>query len=202
MGIIWEVFEASIEGLGESAAVRVSYYLGENIPVIARRLCRKVVFWAFCLAALATSMFLMVGPNVASALTIDWTVEHLLFDLVGMVGLANITMSLAQVYWSLVGAQGRFGTASLSILLVRWLFTMPLALVCIFVFRWELPAVAGAIAVGYVTSAVVLAHKIYTSDWEAIAKFAQAQAAPLDLDEDEEEYSSESEYDEDDSALY
>ena len=82
---------------------------------------------------------------------------------------------------------------------------MPMAFVCIFAFKMDLSSVAGSIAVGYVSAATILAWKVYTSDWDSMARQAQAQAAPMlpyDFDEDDE-YSSSSESDlSDDSEVF
>jgi Na+-driven multidrug efflux pump len=200
MGIVWEVFEASTEGIGDAAAIRVSFLLAECQPEQAKILSNKVAFLALVEALVVTSIFLMAGPNITVSLTTDSTLENLLNDLVGMTGLANVAMAFAQVYWSLVGAQGRFGLASSTILLCRWLVTMPLAFSFIFGLTYDLRAVAGSIAVGYATASSFLAYCIYQSDWQSLSIAAHDEAYPVEdenaLDfsleggEDEEEESS------------
>jgi Na+-driven multidrug efflux pump len=180
MGIVWEVFEASTEGIGDAAAVRVSFLLAEGQPVQAKILSNKVVFLALVGSLLATSVFLMAGPNITVSLTTDSTLENLLNGLVGMTGLANVAMAFAQVYWSLVGAQGRFGLASSTILLCRWLVTMPLAFSFIFGLTYDLRAVAGSIAVGYATASSFLAYCVYQSDWQSLSVAAQEEAYPAE----------------------
>ena len=81
-------------------------------------------------------------------LTKDLTLQTLFNDLVGMTGLANISMSLAQVYWSLLGSQGQFGVASSSILIIQWLVTMLLAVGFIFQANYDLRAMGLALALG------------------------------------------------------
>jgi Na+-driven multidrug efflux pump len=176
MGIVWEVFEASTEGIGDAAAIRVSFLLAEGQPAEAKILSNKVAFLAGVEAILATSIFLMAGPNITVSLTTDSTLENLLNDLVGMTGLANVAMAFAQVYWSLIGAQDRFGLASSTILLCRWLVTMPLAFAFIFGLSYDLRAVAGSIAVGYATASSFLAYYIYQSDWHSLSVAAHEEA--------------------------
>jgi Na+-driven multidrug efflux pump len=180
MGIVWEVFEASTEGIGDAAAIRISFFLAEGQPVQAKILSNKVAFLALVEALVATSIFLMAGPNISVSLTTDSTLENLLNDLVGMTGLANVAMAFAQVYWSLVGAQGRFALAASTILLCRWLVTMPLAMSFIFGLGYDLRAVAGSIAIGYSTAASFLAYCVYHSDWESLSLAAQEQAYPAE----------------------
>jgi Na+-driven multidrug efflux pump len=207
MGIVWEIFEASTEGLGDAAAIRVSFLLAEGQPVEAKILSNKVAFLAGIEALLATSIFLMAGPNITVSLTTDSTLENLLNDLVGMTGLANVAMAFAQVYWSLVGAQDRFGLASSTILLCRWLVTMPLAFSFIFGLSYDLRAVAGSIAVGYATASSFLAYCVYQSDWHSLSVAAHEEAYldenMLDFsmeggEDDEEEEESDSE----DNGIY
>lgn len=169
MGVIWEVFAALTEGLGEAASVRVSFYLTEGLPMEAKRLANKVAFMAFILVLGATSIFLMAGPNIAVALSTDSTIQHLFTELVGLTGLANVSMTFAQVYWSLAGAQGCYGLASTTILFCRWLVILPIASACIFGYFYDLVSVAGAVAVGYAVAAFALACFVFRSDWERLA---------------------------------
>ena len=186
MGILWEIFEASTEGLGEAAAVRVSLVLSENLPDLARQLAHRSVLLGIVLSLMVTSAFLLVGRNLSVALTKDLTLQTLFNDLVGTTGLANIAMSLAQVYWSLLGSQGRFGVASSSILLCRWLVTMPLAAGFIFRADYDLRAVGSALALGYMTSTLLLAIRLFQSDWKVYAQLAQDEAMFGDDDDDED----------------
>jgi Na+-driven multidrug efflux pump len=171
MGIIWEIFQAMTEGLGEASSVRVSFYLTEGLPHDARKLAHKVVFLSMILVLLVTSIFLMLGPNLSVTLSTDNTIQHLFTDLIGATGLANISMTFAQIYWSLAGAQGRFGFASATILICRWLVILPIAFICIFGHQFDLVSVACAIAIGYAVAACTLAYAVFSSDWEQLAYF-------------------------------
>mmetsp|Transcript_25539 Transcript_25539/g.58621 ORF Transcript_25539/g.58621 Transcript_25539/m.58621 type:complete len:344 (-) Transcript_25539:41-1072(-) len=194
MGIIWEIFEASTEGLGEAAAVRVSFLLSENCPDVAKLLAHKSVLLGMVLSMVVTGIFLMIGSNLSVALTQDTMIQHLFNNLVGTTGLANISMSLSQVYWSLLGSQGRFGLASSTILLCRWLLTMPLAAIYIFQPTFELSAVASALAIGYMTSTLSMARRLYGSDWDLYSRLSRDDIVPGEdledvglLDDDDEE---------------
>lgn len=211
MGVIWEVFQAMTEGIGEAASVRVSFYLTEGLPNDARKLAHKIAFLSIVLVLLFTSIFLMAGPNIAATLTTDNTLQHLLTDLIGATALANISMTFAQVYWSLAGAQGRFGFASATILLCRWLVTLPIAFICIFGHEFDLTSVACGIAVGYAIAACILACTVFSSDWEQLAYFLRDDIDPYGafdfyddgagiVDEGEDEDESFDDDDDDESA--
>ncbi|KAL7577273.1 hypothetical protein ACA910_002018 [Epithemia clementina (nom. ined.)] len=187
MGILWEIFEASTEGLGEAAAVRVSLILAENLPDLAKQLAHKSVLLGMILSFVVTSIFLLLGRNLSVALTEDPSLQKLFNDLVGTTGLANIAMSMAQVYWSLLGSQGRFGVASSSILLCRWLFTMPLAAFFIFWGDYDVSGLGSALAMGYMTSTLLLASRLFRSDWKLFAQLAQEEAMLGDDDDDDDD---------------
>ena len=185
MGMIWEIFVGLTEGLGEAASVRVSYYLSEGMPRVARRLTNKVVFLAFISVLFFTSLFLIIAPNVAVLLTDDSTLQHLFSNLVGLASVASVSMTFSQIYWSLAGAQGRFALASATILFCRWFITLPMASVCIYRYRFDLVSIAGTVAIGNAVAAFVLAFSVYRSDWSALsAQYRNEQGHDTEDDED------------------
>ena len=205
MGILWEIFEASTEGLGEAAAVRVSLALSESNPEAAKVIAHKSILLCGISSIVITGVFLMTGTKLSVALTQDTTLQHLFNNLVGTTGLANIAMSLSQVYWSLLGSQGRFGVASSCILLCRWLLTMPLACLYIFKATFDLPSITSALAVGYMTSTTLLAWRLHKSDWTFYSNLALEDAMPedlglLDAEESEGEEEEEDDFDFDDES--
>lgn len=180
MGAIWDVFAALTDGLGEAALVRVAFYLGEGLPSDAKRLSHKVLGMACVLVLIVTSIFLMLGPRIAVLLTKDITLQHLLNDLVGMTGLAYVSVTAAQIYWSLAGAQGGFEFASATILFCRWLLILPLSALIVFYFSFDPKAVAGIVAAGYATAAFILACKFFSTDWEELSRSSQEEDNPRD----------------------
>ena len=210
MGLIWEVFQAMTEGIGEAASVRVSFYLTEGFPKDARKLAHKVAFLSSILVLLITSVFVMAGPNIATTLSLDNTIQHLFTDLIGATAMANISMTFAQVYWSLAGAQGRFGVASATILFCRWMIMVPIASICIFGHEFDLISVAGAIAIGYAVAACVLAFVVFSSNWDQLAyllrddgdaygscEFFEDGAGNVDDDDEDESFDEEDDESED-----
>lgn len=174
---------SATEGLGESASVRVSYYLSEGFPIDAKLLSSKVAFWACVQALVVTSIFLVAGPNISESLTTDNVLKSIINDLIGLTSLANIPMTLAQVYWSLVGAQGHYAVASATILLSRWLVTMPLAAICVFGYSYDVDSLAGSVATGYATAAFALSLHIFNADWMGLSISAQEELLPFDDDD-------------------
>ena len=169
LGSMWEVLEASTEGIGEAAAIRVAYLLAVGQPEQAKLLSYKVIYVSVIQSVLVTAFLLVFGKYLAVLLTSDPTLQHLSNNVIALLGLANATMSFAQVSWSLIGAQSRFRLATVVIFFARWLVTMPIALVCIFVFQLDLNSVSGALVVGYATASCALAYFVLRSDWERLA---------------------------------
>lgn len=180
MGIVWEVFQAFTEGLGEASAVRVSYYLSENLHGIAEQLANKAVFLSIMESTILTALFLLIGPNLSVALTRDAVLQNLFNDLVPMIALANVAMANAQIYWSLVGAQGYFSRASGVVLASRWLLIIPMGCALIYSSSFDLLSVAGAIATGYTIGGTILAHSIIRSDWTVAARLQREDLGGVD----------------------
>lgn len=192
MGVVWEFFEALTAGLGEAGAVRISYYLSENLPAEAKRISHKAIFFAIIQGFAFGSIVLMIGPNLAVALTTNSIIQRQFVDLVGMTVMASFAMAFALVTWSLLGAQGRFGIATACVVLCRWLLIFPIAAVCVFGKHFDTISVAGSIAVGYSTAGFCLSLVIMQSDWSQYA--LEAQFAE---DEDEEVVNGEAPLDDD-----
>jgi Na+-driven multidrug efflux pump len=181
MSLIWELIEVTVEGFGDASAVRISCYLAENFSEDAHSLSRRVVLLTVVLAFSLHSILLMAGPNIVVAITNDWTMQNIMENMIGVVGLAAISLALAQIYWNLLAVQGEFSTASIIIVVGRWGVIMPMALACIFGFKLAPESVIYAISVGYITSAVVLAVLVYRTDWRTCTA-----AARENFDEEEE----------------
>ena len=156
--------------MGEAAAIRVAYLLAVGRPEQAKLLSYKVVYLSVVQSLLVTAVLLVLGKYLAVLLTSDPTLQHMTNKVMALLGLANSTMSFAQVSWSLVGAQGRFRLATIVIFITRWLVTMPIALICIFGFFLDLNAVSGSLVVGYSTASCALAYFVLRSDWERLSK--------------------------------
>jgi len=195
MGVVWEVCLASTEGLCEAASVRVSYYLMEGFPTDAKLLASKVSFLAGVQSLLLTSIFLLAGPNISNAFTNDRTLETMMNDLLTLTALAIIPMTLTQVYWSLLGTQGNYATASAAILASRWLVTVPIAAILVFGQNWEIDALPGSVAAGYATAAFVLSLSVFNTDWNVISLMIQEEMMPMEDDEDDEDEEADSEVD-------
>jgi len=185
LGNLWEILEASTEGIGEAASIRVAYILSMADPDRARKLTNKAIYMSVIESIIITSILFISGRNIAVLMTTDRTIQHLFNETINMLGLAHLTMSFAQICWSLIGAQGRYRLATIIMFFSRWLFTMPIALAVIFAFYLDLNAIIGAVTVGYATASCTLCYVVLRSDWERLARIMQEVSAPATEDEDD-----------------
>lgn len=173
LGALWDILEALTEGIGEAVATQVAFLLSVCQPERARRLSNTVMYLAVVQSLMVTSCLYMFGKYLAIVLTTDPTLQHLINDSIGLLGLANVTMAFAEVSWSLVGAQGRFRLATSVVFLARGFVTIPVALLIILVWELDLDAVGGALGVGYATAASTLTFIVLRSDWERLSRIMQ-----------------------------
>jgi len=130
-------------------------------------------------AVLVTSALYMSGQYLSVLFTSDPTIQHLMNNTIVLIGAANVMMSLTQITYSLVAAQGRFRLATFVIFFSRWLVTMPCALISIYVFVFDLNAVSGSLVVGYATASCALMFIILSSDWDRLVRLMQVMNQPL-----------------------
>lgn len=178
LGTVWDVLEAFTEGIGEAAAIQVAFLLAAAQPERARKLSFSVLYLGLVQSLLITSALLMSGRHLAMLLTTDNTMQHMVNDAMTLLGFANIAMSFSQVGWSLIGAQGRFRLATSVMFFSRWLVTIPVALVTIFVFFLDLSSISGCLIVGYSTASCVLTFIVIRSDWDRLANLMQQMNDP------------------------
>jgi Na+-driven multidrug efflux pump len=183
LGAFWDVLEALTEGIGEASAIQVAFLLAANQPERAKKLSYSVLYMGFIQSLLVTSVLYMGGRYLAVLFTSDPTMQHMTNDAIPLLGLANIAMSFSQVVWSLIGAQGRFRLATSVMFFSRWLVTLPIACVAIFVFFFDLNSIEGCLVVGYSTASCVLTFILMRSDWEGLGRVLQEINYPVEKQE-------------------
>lgn len=183
LGAVWDVLEAFTEGIGEAAAIQVAFLLAAAQPERARKLSFSILYFGLVQSLLITSALFMGGRHLAMLLTADNTMQHMMNDAMTLLGFANVAMSFSQVGWSLIGAQGRFRLATSVMFFSRWLVTIPVALVTIFVFFLDLSSISGCLIVGYSTASCVLTFIVIRSDWDRLANLMQQMNNPSEKQE-------------------
>ncbi|CAJ1946124.1 unnamed protein product [Cylindrotheca closterium] len=183
LGAVWDVLEAFTEGIGEAAATQVAFLLAAAQPKRARKLSFSILYLGLVQSLLITSGLFMSGRRLAMLLTTDNTMQHMVNDAMTLLGFANVAMSFSQVGWSLIGAQGRFRLATSVMFFSRWLVTIPVALVTIFVFFLDLSSIGGCLIVGYSTASCVLTFIVIRSDWDRLANLLQQMNNPSEKED-------------------
>lgn len=177
LGTIWETFEVSINGIGDASEIRVAYHLGNGDPDMARTSAYKSILLGFLSSILLTSVLLSMGNSLPTWFTSDPAMQHMLWKLLPLVGIGNVTMAGGMIAWSLVGAQGRFRLATTVISLASWLVTIPLGALSVYLFNIGLQGLTAAVAIGYSTAGTVLFFILMQSDWEVLSRNVVADAS-------------------------
>jgi Na+-driven multidrug efflux pump len=180
LGIIFDILEAATEGIGEAAAIRVAYHLGNGNAELGRAASYKAIFLSTIQSLVVTSCLFMFGKNIATRMTSDPTLQHLLNDTLTLLGIGNIVLSYAMICWSLIGAQGRYRLATLCVLVARWLVTTPMAIICVYGFFLDIDSAMGSVVVGYAAATTALAYVLLRSDWALLSSILKEMNAMED----------------------
>jgi MATE family multidrug resistance protein len=204
LGAFWDVLEAFTEGIGEAASIQIAFLLAAAQPQRAKKMANSVIYLAIVQSILITSGLFMAGRYLAILFSSDPTIQHMTNEAISLIGLANICMGCSQISWSLIGAQSRFRLATSVVFFARWIVTMPMALICIFVFFLDLNSVACSLIVGYSTASCALTFIVLRSDWDLLARAMQEINYPPGMDgsdffDDDDDSSSSEDKDSDES---
>jgi Na+-driven multidrug efflux pump len=170
LGSLWETFETLSKGIGDGGEVRCAYHLGNANPGLARTSANKTILLSICASVFFTSILFMIGENLVLIFTSDPTLQHMIAELLPLLGVGNIFLTAGCVAWALVGAQARYRLATLIALMSSWGITIPLAAVMTYGFNLNLQGITSAVVIGYSVTCTALFYVILRSDWERISK--------------------------------
>mmetsp|Transcript_15742 Transcript_15742/g.23168 ORF Transcript_15742/g.23168 Transcript_15742/m.23168 type:complete len:870 (-) Transcript_15742:62-2671(-) len=197
LGSLWGAFETLSEAIADGGEVRVAYHLGAANPGMAQISSYKLILIGVFTSLMSTSILFIMGENVAVWFTPDAALQHMVADLIPMIGLGNIVLSAGTVSWGLVGAQGRYRLATLVALLGSWLVTMPVAATFTYGLNLNLQGITAAVVIGYSVSCTTLFYILLRSDWERISH----HIVEINNESDDEDESSSESSDSDDEAI-
>ena len=121
------------------------------------------------------TFFILSEDHLREWFTSDSTLQYMMLDLVPMACIANITMSIGMLCWSLLGAQGRYRLATLITFLSGWLVTVPLGAIFVYACNFDLSGLVAAVSIGYSVSGTVLMYLLVRTNWDKrIAKVRRA----------------------------
>ena len=192
LGSLWDTFESTTEGIGEAAAVRIAFHMGRNDMKMARISTYKSSLLGMIFAFFMTAIFLICGDSIPVWLTDDATLQHLIAQLLPLMGIGNLSFTFGMLAWNQLGGQGRYKIATLIHCACSWLITLPLASIFVYVFEINLEGITCAVVVSYATAALIMAFMLLTSDWERLATIIQELNAIEDESSDDDSSSSSS----------
>jgi MATE family multidrug resistance protein len=173
LGSIWDIFEASTEGIGDAAEVRCAHHLGKGNPEMAKTSSYKSILFATILSGFVSIIFFSLSNELPRWFTTDPTLQRMISELVPLVGIGNVTMTFGMVCWALVGAQGRYGLATFVSFVSSWCITIPLSALFVFGLNVDLQGVTSAVVIGYSCTGTVLSFILLRSDWECLSETVQ-----------------------------
>jgi len=170
VGTIWTVFETLTVGIGNGGEVRCAYHLGAGNPGMAKLSAYKSVLIGVVASCFFTSILFMIGEDMAIWLSPDPTLQHLIAELLPLLGIGNIALTAGTVSWALVGSQGRYRLATLVAFICSWGITMPLSAIFTFAMHIDLQGITSAVVIGYSVTGTVLLYILLRSDWERLSQ--------------------------------
>jgi hypothetical protein len=173
LGSIWDIFEASTEGIGDAAEVRCAHHLGKGNPEMAKTSSYKSILFATILSLIVSIIFFSLSNELPRWFTTDPTLQRMIKELIPLVGIGNITMTFGMVCWALVGAQGRYALATFISFIGSWCITIPLSAFFVFGLNVDLQGVTSAVVIGYSCTGTVLSFILLRSDWEYLSETVQ-----------------------------
>ena len=177
---VWTILKNFGDGIADAAEVRCANYLGTNNAEMARLSAYKSIFLSIMLALVATSVLFLVGENLVMAITPDKTMQRLMFELLPMIGLAQLVMTMGVVAWALIGAQGRHKLATLVQFVGSWGVAIPLSALFSIGLHINLQGLITALILGIALSASGNMYILIRTQWDRAAILVSADCALKD----------------------
>lgn len=187
LGTIWELFECTIEGLGDAAEIRVSYHLGNNHPYKAKLSAYKSLYMGALKALFVSAVMFFLLPYIPEFFTVDETLQGMIAECLPLTVIGNLLMTVGILAWYMLGAQGRYKLGTTVMFCMSWGVTLPFAVVSTFVLHVDLQGLTAGVVLGYVAVGAALLYLLLTSDWVALSKKVQERNAEEEDDKDSEE---------------
>lgn len=191
LGWLWNIFEASSEGIGDAAEVRVAYHCGKRRPDQARISANKSIVIGFIFSIVLSSILLALGNVIPRWLTSDPVLQKMVRENIPLIGIGNIMMTAGSVCWAEIGAQGRYKLATIIIAVSSWVVSIPLAAISVFGLVLDLRGMTASVCIGFQCASTTLAFVLLQSDWMRIAqKVSDINAVTGQIDSSDDEDSS------------
>jgi Na+-driven multidrug efflux pump len=143
--------------------------MGAGQVDIAKIVGEKSIYFGLVVAVFEAGFIFVVAEYLPGWLTPDPTIQILLFDLIPLIGFAQILMVAGMEAWAVIGAQGRVRLATVIEFVVSWFVGVPLCAIFVFVFNLNLESMVAALTIAYTVGANVYLYILFKSDWVGLS---------------------------------
>jgi Na+-driven multidrug efflux pump len=175
IGYVWSAFETVTDGFGDAAEVRVGFRMGSGQIDIAKMVGEKSIYFGVAVAVFETGLVFILAEYLPGWLTPDPRLQKLLFDMLPLIGFAQIIMVAGMDAWAVIGAQGRVRLATVVEFFISWFIAVPLSALFVYGYNLNLEGMVAALTIAYTVGANVYLYILLKSDWQALSAIVIAR---------------------------
>jgi hypothetical protein len=187
LGVMWQVTDSIVSGIGDAAEIRVAYHLGNNHPALAKLTAYKSMLIGMLGSVILSGTFYAYVDEIPALITSDATIQAMLADVLPYLGIGNLALAFGYICWYILGAQSKYKIGTWITLAGSWGITLPLGFVFVYHLNWDLQGLSAAVVLGYVAMGVALSYTVLNSDWKRRAQKIYGRNHAMDDDNEEEE---------------
>jgi multidrug resistance protein, MATE family len=169
LGSVWKFLELLVEAVADTAEVRTAFLLGHGQPDRAMLSSYKTIGLGLVVSMLTSGIALVCSDDIPTWFTRDTTLQAMVADVLPLALMGNIVMTMGTIFWTVLGAQGRY-TLATSVGLLGQVITLSLAVLSSIVFRLDLKGLAAAYVIGYLVSGTIQSYLVLQTDWWHISR--------------------------------
>jgi multidrug resistance protein, MATE family len=169
LGSVWKFLELLVEAVADTAEVRTAFLLGHGQPDRAMLSSYKTIGLGLVVSVLMSGIALICSDDIPTWFTRDATLQAMVADVLPLALMGNIVMTMGTIFWTVLGAQGRY-TLATSVGLLGQVITLSLAVSSSIVFRLDLKGLAAAYVIGYLVSGSIQSYLVLQTDWRYISR--------------------------------
>ena len=191
LGHIWHLFDAVTYGSGDAAEILVALHLGEGRADLAKLSAYKSLWLGMLGSGLVFSVFVLIMPSVPSLFTPNEVLQELIGSALPLIAIGYLALAFGYLCWYIVGATGRYKIGNYVHFIVSLGVTLPIALILVRVFTFDVQGLAAAVVLGYVTVGGCLSFVLFTTNWNAQAELMESDAEDNEHEDEMTDYSEE-----------
>lgn len=173
MGNLWRIIETVPESIASAATVRVEQSLSRGMVTTAKLLALRTV--AICtLCSIVFSLFLMdTSRYLAWCLSLNEKLETMILEIIPYISVCQpfITFGVTAGYLNEVLGKHQLSVGVQSF--IEICFTVPVAAIFTYLFRFNVEGLASAVCMGYAATGVTNVIIFANTDWDYAAKKIQ-----------------------------